>query len=201
MLLVSLWKTGNTQNTVVLSGKPTNNYGKSQFLMGKWAIFNSKLLNYQRVIILYKALIIEVTAPAFLPWFRGLCAGSYAWQRSWGSLFIHPPLAQGTVCVLDLYVLGNLEGYDFSPGRMNETSILSSGLGSFAHNSAPAKWQPGSIQMRRTQTLSVNDPVASSFDYMLGMLERDITLIVFVDAIVTMAWTQWRELQKNHFDL
>ena len=41
--------------------------------------------------------------------------------------------------------------------------------------------------MRRTQTLSVNDPVASSFDYMLGMLERDITLIVFVDAILTMS--------------
>jgi len=95
----------------------------------------------------------EGTPPAFLPWFRG-CAGSYAWQRSWGSLFIHPPLAQGIVCVLDLDVLGNLEGYDFSPGRMNETSILSSGLGSFARNSAPVKRQPGSIQMRRTQTFS-----------------------------------------------
>ena len=35
----------------------------------------------------------------------------------------------------------------------------------------------------------VNNPVASLFDNMLGMLERGITLILFVDAILTMSRT------------
>ena len=45
----------------------------------------------------------------------------------------------------------------------------------------------GSIQLRRTQTFSVNDPVASSFRLHVGNAgtRYQITLIAFVDAIPT----------------
>ena len=71
-----------------------------------------------------------------------------------------------------------VEGFD--PGL--ENALIQAGYGEGISGETA-----GSIQLRRTQTFSVNDPVASSFRLHVGNAgtRYQITLIAFVDAIPT----------------
>ena len=189
MLLVSLWKTGNTQNTVVLSGIPTNKYGKSQFLMGKWAIFNSKLLNYQRVLHQLFSHDSVVARGAMHDNVRGnLFSSTHHWHKELCAFLIL--MCWGTSKAMTFPQVAWMKPASWAVVWAASLAIL-----------LQSNDNQDLFKCVELRPFLVNDPVASSFDYMLGMLERDITLIVFVDAILTMSWTQWRELQKNHFDL